>query len=53
VEQETSGAELLLSEPEFVAWLGLAPNDDYRAAPLWRVTVGSLSDASGVDAARG
>jgi hypothetical protein len=45
MEQDTSGAELLLSEPEFVAWLGLEQNDDHRTAPLWRVTVGILPDA--------
>jgi hypothetical protein len=43
MEQEMSGADLLLSEPEFVAWLGL--DDDHRAAPLWRVSVGVLPDA--------
>ena len=51
MEQETSGAELLLSEPEFVAWLGLGQNDDHRAAPLWRVTVGILPDAPSLEAA--
>jgi hypothetical protein len=46
MEQETSGAELLLNEPEFVAWLGVGQNDDdQRPTPLWRVTVGILPDA--------
>ena len=45
MEEEASGVELLLSEPEFVAWLGLGPSDDHRTAPLWRVTVGILPDA--------
>ena len=52
MEQETSGAELLLSEPEFVAWLGLEQNDDHRAAPLWRVTVGILPNVPAVLVAR-
>jgi hypothetical protein len=51
MEQETNGVELLLSEPEFVAWLGLGQNDDQRAAPLWRVTVGILPDAPSPEAA--
>jgi hypothetical protein len=51
MEQETSGAELLLSEPEFVAWLGLGQGDDHRA-PLWRVTVGMLPDAPRREAAQ-
>jgi hypothetical protein len=45
MEQRASGAELLLSEPEFVAWLGLEEADRRRPAPLWRVTIGVLADA--------
>ena len=45
MEQETSGAELLLLEPEFVTWLVVEHNENHRAAPLWRVTVGILPDA--------
>ena len=43
-EETTTGLELLLSEPEFVAWLGLEQDDDRRPVPLWRVTVGTLPD---------
>ena len=51
MEQETNGVERLLSEPEVVAWLGLGPTDDQPAAPLWRVTVGTLPDAPSPEAA--
>jgi hypothetical protein len=50
MEQRVSGAELLLSEPEFVAWLGLE-RTDRRPAPLWRVTIGVLADAPSREAA--
>jgi hypothetical protein len=51
MEQETNGVELLLSEPEFVAWLGVGQNDDHRTTPLWRVTLGILPDAPNPEAA--
>ena len=51
MEKELTGAELLLSEPEFVAWLGVEQDDDRRVTPLWRVTVGCLPDALSLEAA--
>jgi hypothetical protein len=50
MEREDTGANLLLAEPEIVAWLGLTKKRDDVPPPAWRDrALGRRSDALRLD----